>query len=194
MNPFSFEVVTPPTHLAITVADEALTAAVTEEIERLVLWRAIVSQERRITVDGPLPPRIEIEPVSSVVGLTRWTPDDDAVVIDAASYYSVSRDPSGTIIEPVHDWPEPERSIGSFALSYVAGWAVSDTSNSVPASVQLLVEKAVAFRAGARLGDIKIGSLDVALDDAYKTDRLPAAIASIGAAFAYRPGIFAGRP
>ena len=194
MNPFSFEVVTPPTHLPITVADEALVRAVTEEIERLVLWRAIVSQERRITVDGPLPPRIEIEPVSSVVGLTRWTPDDDAVVIDAASYYSVSRDPSGTIIEPVHDWPEPERSIGSFALSYVAGWAVSDTSNSVPASVQLLVEKAVAFRAGARLGDIKIGSLDVALDDAYKTDRLPAAIASIGAAFAYRPGIFAGRP
>ena len=67
------------------------------------------------------PPRIEIEPVSSVVGLTRWTPDDDAVVIDAASYDFISRDPSGTIIEPVSGWPEPERKLGSFALTYMAG-------------------------------------------------------------------------
>ena len=62
------EIVTPPTaHLPVTVAaaDTALAAAVVEEIERVHLWRAIVRQERRIVLDGPLPPRIEIEPVAS---------------------------------------------------------------------------------------------------------------------------------
>ena len=193
MNLFSFEVVTPPTHLPVAATDEALAGAVVEEIERLVLWRAIVSQERRITVDGPLPPRIEIEPASSVVELTRWAPDDDAVVIDAASYYSVTRDPEGTIIEPVSGWPEPERSIGSFALTYMAGWEVTDTENHVPPTVKLMIVKAVAFRSGARLGDIKIGSLDVAVADSYSTDRLPNEIASIGRAYQYRPGLFVGR-
>ena len=74
MSLFSSEVVTPPAHLPITATDETLAAAVVEEIERGVLWRAIVAQTRRITLDGPLPPRIEIEPVSAIVSLTRWTP------------------------------------------------------------------------------------------------------------------------
>ena len=81
MSLFLTEVVTAPAHLPVTVAaaDQALAAAVVEEIERGVLWRAIVRQERRILIDGPLPPRIEIEPVSrAVVSLTRWTPGDAA--------------------------------------------------------------------------------------------------------------------
>ena len=197
MNPFSFEVVTPPTHLPITVADEALVRAVTEEIERGVLWRAIVAQERRIVIDGPLPPRIEIEPVTAIVSLTQWTPDDDAVVIDAASYYSVTRDPSGTIIAPVPGaaWPEPERMVGSFALTFECGFEVSDTVNLVPASILHMLTRAVEFRAGSGgMGDITIGSLQMDVAPSYATDALPAAIASIGRAWNYRPGIFAGRP
>ena len=99
MNLFVNEIVTPPAHLPITASDTALAAAVTEEIERTILWRAIVLQERRILIDGPLPSRLEIEPVTSIVSLTRWTParfperkargrggpgsEDTAVVIDA---------------------------------------------------------------------------------------------------------------
>ena len=64
MNLFSFEVITPPTHLPITVsaAQKPLALAVVDECERAFLWRAIVAQERRITVDGPLPPRLEMSP------------------------------------------------------------------------------------------------------------------------------------
>ena len=64
------------------------------------------------------PPRFELEPVASLTGLTMWTPTDDAAVIDAASYYSVTRDPGGTILEPVpwENWPSPERSIGSVLI------------------------------------------------------------------------------
>ena len=52
------EVVTPPAHLPVTVAaaDMALGYAVVEELEKVHLWRAIVAQERRIRVNGPLPP------------------------------------------------------------------------------------------------------------------------------------------
>ena len=74
---FVSEIVTPPAHLPITAADADLAAGVVEEIERAVLWRAIVAQERRIIINGPLAPRIELEPVSAVVSLTRWTPADD---------------------------------------------------------------------------------------------------------------------
>ena len=57
MNLFVTEIVTPPALLPITVAaaDQALAAAVVEEIERGVLWRALVLQQRRILIDG-LPP------------------------------------------------------------------------------------------------------------------------------------------
>ena len=101
-----------------------------EECERLILWRAVVSQVRRITIDGPLPSRIELEPLTAIVGLTMWTPTDPDAVIDAASYFFVPRDPSGTIIAPAPgtNWPAPERSIGSFALTYMAGWTVTPES------------------------------------------------------------------
>ena len=50
--------------MTVAAADQALAAAVVEEVERVHLWRGIVRQTRRITLDGPLPPRIELEPVS----------------------------------------------------------------------------------------------------------------------------------
>ena len=196
MTFFSAEIVTAPARLPITATDEALAAAVVEEIERGVLWRAIVSQERRILIDGPLPPHFEIEPVTAIVSITRWTPTDDAAVISATDYISVSRDPSGTIIIPAagKNWPEPQRAIGSFALTFSCGWTVTDTSNTVPASVRLMVEKAVSFRAGAGLGDIAIGSLKFSVADSYSTDKLPREITDIARAWAYRPGLFAARP
>ena len=91
-------------------------------------------QERRIIIDGPLPSRIELEPVTAIVSLTMWTPDNPAAVIDAANYDFVSRDPRGTSIEPVPwgNWPQPERALGSFAVTYMAGWKVTDTENNVP--------------------------------------------------------------
>ena len=192
----SFEVVTPPSHLPITATDAALARAVVEEIERAVLWRACVRQERRITLDGALPTRLELEPVSSIVGLTRWTTADPAAVVGATTYDVVTRDPAGTIIAPSPGsaWPEPARDIGSFALTYMAGWEVTDSSNSVPASVQLMVERAIEFRAGGALSGFTIGSLEMDTADSYKTDRLPPEIASIGRAWAYRPGLFVGRP
>ena len=59
MNLFVSEIVTPPASLPITVADadQALAAAVVEEIERTILFRAAcVTQQRRvILIDGPLP-------------------------------------------------------------------------------------------------------------------------------------------
>ena len=201
---FVDEIVTPPAILPITATDKALAAAVVEEIERGILWRAIVSQERRITIDGPLPSRIKIEPVSSIVGLTRWTPTDDVVVVDVVDYTSVTRDPAGTILEPApgKNWPRPERAIGSFELTYMAGWVVTpesapgagDAVNEVPASVRLMIERAVAFRAGSGLGGITIGSLKINVAPTYETDRIPPEIANIGRAFFYRPGLFAARP
>ena len=202
MNLFMTEVVTPPEHLPITASDTDLAAAVTEEIELTALWRACVLQTRRILIDGPLPQILELEPVSAIVSLTMWTPTDDAAVIGD---YSVStRDPLGTIIapDPGASWPAPERQFGGFSLTYLAGWVVTQESapgagdgvNRVPASVRLMIERATAFRAGAGLGDISIGSLKLSVLDSYSSDQLPREIASIGRAYAYRPGIFAARP
>ena len=201
MNLFMTEVVTPPAHLPIAASDTDLAAAVTEELERVVLWRGIVRQTRRILIDGPLP-ILELEPVVSIVSITRWTPTDPADVIDAANYSLVSRDPAGALIAPApgYTWPAPERKIGSFALTYSAGWTVTpessvganDAVNHVPPSVRLMIERAIAFRAGSGLGDITIGSLKIAVAPSYRTDRIPPEIANIGRAYAYRPGIFAG--
>ena len=148
MTFFASEIVTAPAHLPITATDTDLAAAVTEEIERTILWRAIVAQRRKITVDGSLPPHFEIEPVTAIVGLTRWTPTDDAAVIAATDYISVTRDPSGTIIIPAagKHWPEPQRAIGSFTLTYECGWEVTDTENARPGvRVKLMVKKRRLF-------------------------------------------------
>ena len=206
MSLFVSEIVTPPAQLPITVAaaDKALAAAVVEELERAYWWRAIVSQTRRILVDGSLLSRLELEPVTALVSLTRWTPSDAAKVIPAANYNLVSRDPLGAIIAPTRgkNWPAPKRSIGSFALTYSCGWEVTpesapgagDAVNEVPPSIRLMVERAVEFRRGAGLGDIGIGSLKLDVAPSYSTDKLPSEIASIGRAYAYRPGLFAARP
>ena len=202
---FAVEVVSPPAHLPVSATDEALAAAVTEELERVVLWRAIVAQTRRITVDGPLPPRIELEPVTAIVSLARWTPTNAAEVIPAATYSHISSDPLGTTIfaNPGKAWPVPLRPFGSFAVNYSAGWEVTpesapgagDAVNEVPASILLMLNRAISFRAGGGgVGDLKIGSLDLSVPDSYATDQLPRAIASIGRAYAYRPGLFAARP
>ena len=202
MNLFASEVITRAAHLPVTVAaaDQSLAAAVTEEVERTILWRAIVRQERRILIDGPLP-IMELEPVASVVSITRWTSADPAEVIDPASYNLVSRDPAGALIAPApgYTWPAPRSPFGSFTLTYLAGWVVTpesapganDAVNMVPASVRLMLNRAISFRAGAGLGDIGIGSLKLSVADSYSTDQLPREIASIGRAFQYRPGIFA---
>ena len=198
MNLFFSELVSAPTHLPVTVdsAQAALAAAVTEEIERAVLWRAIVRQERRIVIDGALPALLEFEPATAITSLTRWTPTDSAEVIDPSIYSPVSRDPKGANVftAPGKSWPEPEREIGSFALTYLAGWEVTDTANSVPASVQHMISKAIAFRAGSGMGDIAIGSLTMSVADSYSTDALPSAITNIGRSWAYRPGIISARP
>ena len=206
MNLFMTEVVTPPEHLPVTVAaaDQALAAAVVEEIERGVLWRAVVRQERRILLDGFLPSQLELEPTTSIVSISRWTPTDPAEVIDPASYSVVTRDPQGTIIEalPWAEWPSPERSLDSFRLTYECGWEVEpesapgagDGTNAVPPSVRLMIERAIEFRAGSGVGDLTIGSLTIGLADSYKTDALPREIANIGRGFQYRPGLFSARP
>ena len=53
MTLFVNEIVTPPALLPVTVdaAQDTLARAVVDELERMVLWRAIVSQERRIRID-----------------------------------------------------------------------------------------------------------------------------------------------
>ena len=201
MSFYAYEIVTPPEHLPVTVAaaDMALAVAVVEEIERVILWRGIVRQTRRILIDGELPQRLLIEP-STILSLTRWVAGDDYVVIPAASYYSVTRDPHGTIIAPNGSWPSPERSIGSFALSYECGFEVTsesspgagDAINAVPAAVRFMLERALVFRAGAGLGNIGIGSLKLEVADSYSTDALPREITNIGRAWMWRPGIFTG--
>ena len=203
MSFYAYEIVTPPAHLPVTVAaaDMALAAAVVEEIERGVLWRGIVRQERRILIDGPLPQILELEPLTGIVSLTRWTPTNDAAVIPEASYYSVTRDPHGTIVAPNGSWPAPERPIGSFALNYECGFQVTpessqgagDAVNNVPAAVRFMIERAVKFRAvSGGVGDISIGSLKISVDDSYRTDALPREITNIGRSWMWRPGIFTG--
>ena len=136
--------------------------------------------------------------------ITRWTPTDDAEVIDPATYNFVSRDPLGTVCVPApgYDWPSPERSLDSFRLTYECGWEVEpesapgagDGTNAVPPSVRLMIERAIEFRAGSGVGDLTIGSLTIGLADSYKTDALPREIANIGRGFQYRPGLFSARP
>ena len=129
---------------------------------------------------------------------------DAAAVIPAATYNVVTREPAGTIIIPAEgmNWPPPERSIGSFEIIYDCGWEVAPESapgagdgvNNVPASLQLLIQKAIAFREGSGLGDISIGSLKLSFLDSYSSDQLPKEIASLGRFYQYRPGIFAAKP
>ena len=206
MTLFASLIVTPPEHLPITVSDAQteLALAVTDELERQVMWRAIVAQTRRAEVDGPLPPRVDLEPTTSIVKLTRWTEEDAEEVVDAASYSVTTRDPGGTILAPLpgYAWPVPARQYGSFALDYTAGWTVTpettvgagDGVNEVPASVRAMIERAVAFRAGGAIAGFTLGSLKMSVADSYATDRLPRQLTDIARGWFYRPGIIAAAP
>ena len=198
MNLFVSEIVTPATHLPITVAaaQESLAAAVVEEVERTILQRAIVRQTRRVVIDGPLS-SLELEPVADVLSISRWTPTDAAEVIPASTYYFSTRDPAGTTIcsSPGSAWPEPQRDFGSFALNYSCGWTVTDTENKVPASIVLMIERAIEYRAGGSgLEAIRIGPLEMDQAPSYRTDRLPRELTDIARAWFFRPGLFTGRP
>ena len=57
-----------------------------------------------------------------------------------------------------------------------------------------MIDRAVAFRRGSGVGNIKIGSLEISVADSYSTDALPREITNIARAWAYRPGIIAARP
>ena len=72
---------------------------------KYVFWRGHrASRRRRIFIDGELPQRLLIEP-ATILTLTRWVAGDDYVVIPEDSYYSVTRDPHGTIVAPNGSWP-----------------------------------------------------------------------------------------
>ena len=155
MNFWNVEVVTPPTHLpvSVNVEQEDLARAVIDELERAVLWRAIVSQERKIEIDGPLPSRLELEPVSSIVSLTRWTPTDDAVVVDSASYHVVTRDPAGhrssKLLRERRPGPNQSEISEASRSSTECGWEVSDVVNRRTAfRFDTWSSGAVSFRAG----------------------------------------------
>ena len=86
MSFFVNEIVTPASHATDRRRPtHDLAASVVEECERLILWRAVVqaSDVRKVVIDGPLPSRIELEPLTAIVGLTKWTPTDPDAVIDS---------------------------------------------------------------------------------------------------------------
>ena len=95
--------------------------------------------------------------------------------------------------------------VGSFSSNYVYSGVDVVTPESAPGAGDGVnrgalqrfgssMLRAIAFRAGAGLGDISIGSLKLSVLDSYSSDQLPREIASIGRAYQYRPGIFAARP
>ena len=81
MTLFFSEVVAAPDRLPIEATDDALARAVVDEIERTILWRAVVSQTRKIVIDGPLPQLLELEPTTAITSVTRWTSADPAEVL-----------------------------------------------------------------------------------------------------------------
>ena len=159
---------------------------------------------------GLYPPESKFEPVtaSGVVRSQCGRLPTRRAVIDAASYTVVSRDPAGApSLCPTPGGKVVARpgtiSSGASLINYhmrvgrsrrKPSPGAGDAVNNVPASVRLMIERAIKFRAGSGVGDLTIGSLTIGLADSYKTDRIPAAITSIGRAWAYRPGLFSARP
>ena len=210
---FASEIVTPPSALPVTVDEaqayaqtdsddsifEKLIDAVTLETERSVLWRAIVAQRRRLVVNAPLARRLELEPTTSIESLTRWTDDDAAVVVSEDVYHVESSDPGGTVISLRRGqvWPDAEREIAAYALTYDCGWSVDREGdpevNDVPSAIQHMILTAVAAQyqhidpfSGSGLRKIKpVGSVDLQA-------AIPPAVADLGQAYAYRQTIGRG--
>ena len=201
---FSSEIVTPPAAQPVTVAEaqayaradsddaifERLIAAVTLETERSVLWRAIVAQRRRLVVDAPLARRLDLEPTTDIVSLTRWTDADATEVVPATVYHVESSDPGGTVVSLRRGqvWPAAERESAAYALTYDCGWAV----DAVPAAIQHMILIAVAAQyqnidpfAAAGVRDLKVGSVELKA-------AMPPAVAALGQAYAYRATIGRG--
>ena len=186
---FVSEIVTPPAHLPVTVAaaDQALAAAVVEEIERVHLWRAIVAQTRRILIDGPLPARIELEPTTAIVSLTRWTPrrrrqrDRRGQLQSYVTSRETGRDHhcsrSGVMARARTSVRELRAYLhGGLGRSRLKprSMLVTRLTKSPPA-IQLMIE-ARNQRLGPEVdwATLTIGSLTIGLADSYKTDRTPA--------------------
>lgn len=210
---FASEIVTPPEALPVTVAeaqeyaradsDDAifarLIAAVTLETERSVLWRGIVAQRRRLVADAPLARRIELEPATDIVSLTRWTDADAVEVVPSDVYHVESSDPAGTVLSLRRSsrWPDAEREEAAYALTYDCGWEVDREAdpvvNDVPAAIQHMILTAVAAQyqhidpfAASGLRNIKpVGSVDLQA-------AIPPAVAELGRAYAYRQTIGRG--
>ena len=201
---FVSEIINPPSALPVTVAEaqeyaradsddtifSRLIAAVTLETERSILWRGIVTQRRRLVVDSPLAPKLELEPSTSIVSLTRWTDSDAAEVVPSEVYHVASSDPAGTVVSLRRGsrWPGAQRENAAYALTYDCGWPVND----VPEAIQHMILTAVAAQyqnidpfAAAGVRDLKVGS--VALKAA-----IPPAVAALGRAYAYRATIGRG--
>ena len=209
---FVSEVVTPPSDLPVTVteaqeyarteSDSAiftrLIPAVTLETERSVLWRAIVSQRRRILLPAPLAPQINLEPISSLVSLTRWTDSDPVAVVSEDVYHVATSDPGGTVVSLRRGgfWPDAERQEAAYALTYDCGWSVErevdPVENEVPDAIQHMILMAVAAQyqnidpfAAAGVRDLKVGSVELKA-------AIPPKVAALGRAYAYRQTIGRG--
>ena len=158
------EIVTAPTATPVSVAEvksyiivtlpaedaeiEDLIAGVTLDAEKRVLWRAIVTQQRRVQILTQCPPRaMQVEPFratdaggADAAPTLRLAKEDGTTEdVDADLYYTV---PSEGIValKKGERWPTAERDIAPFDLTYWAGWNEDD----VPTDIKRMVIRAVA--------------------------------------------------
>ena len=158
------EIVTAPTATPVSVADVKsyipvtlpgedaeladLIEGVTLDAEQRILWRAIVTQQRRVQILSQCPPRaMQVEPFrTDRRGRGRRRTSDaaprerrwhDRGCVDADLYYTV---PSEGIValKKGERWPIAERDIAPYDLTYWAGWNADD----VPSDLKRMVIRA----------------------------------------------------
>ena len=144
-------IVTPPTDLAVTVAEakafapialgltdtliETLIGGATADIENRLWDRAILTQRIAVSVDGAPGRVIDLEPnITNLVSITRWTRSDAAEVVDATTYTVGLEDGFVETLEA--GWPSPARTRAAFTITYEAGWL---TPADVPDDVRICV-------------------------------------------------------
>ena len=93
-------IVTPPTDLAVTVAEakafapialgltdtliETLIGGATADIENRLWDRAILTQRLAVSFDGQMPRSVDLEPnITELRSVTRWTPSDTVEVVNS---------------------------------------------------------------------------------------------------------------